>query len=110
MVMTKEKFYIKTRGVRLTAEVANEGGIKRVYNSTSDMDFMSKESMDEWVSSLYDKDVEAVIVESALKFVGNKPVYISSCIVFHTQEMCNVYFVRNNKEYGQNSGFFHLLN
>lgn len=109
--MILEKYYIKTRGIRMDEAEANLYGIKRVYNSTSDLDFMNVDDISAWISGLHDPGKgEAVIVESAFKYVEGVPLYISTCIVFQTVEMCNVFYMKNQKSYKRTDGFSHLLN
>jgi hypothetical protein len=110
MVMILERFYIKTRGIHMTKVEAEHHGIRRVYNATSDIDYMDEAGMRSWSEGLYEKDREAVLIESALRFIEGVPIYISSCIVFNSLEMCNVYFMKNTKTYKHTDGFFHLLN
>lgn len=106
-----EKFHIKTRGIRLSDRDAEEFGIRRIYNYVSDMDFVNQESMKEWASGLYDRRAgESVIIESAIKMVEGVPLYVSSCIVFRSVEMSNVFYMKNKESYKRTEGFLHLFN
>lgn len=106
-----EKYYIKTRGIRISRKKADEYGIRRVYNYTSDVDFMTKADLKGWIGGLYSKGRgEATIVESALKYISGVPIYISTCIVFRNLEMCNVFYLKNYRDYSNCTGFLHLHN
>lgn len=106
-----ERYYMKTRGKRFNQEEANLLGIKRVYNYTSDLDFMDRGHTEEWSEGLYDKTKgEAVIIESAIREVHGGQLYVMSCIVFYTLEQCNLYYVRNQGTFKHIEGFHHLLN
>lgn len=110
-LMLVEKYYIKSRGIHMEEDAAKAIGIKRVYNWTSHMDFMHEEEVPKWVSGLYDKNQgEAILIESALRYVDGQPLYVSTCIVFLTAEMCNVFYMKNITHYKKTDGFFHLLN
>ena len=111
VAMIIEKYYIKTRGIRLSKEEADKFGIKRVYNQTSHIDFMNSDSVESWSSSLFNKNNgEACMVESALRSVKGFDIYVSSCIVFHTMEMCNIFFMKHQERYKAVDGFMHLFN
>lgn len=106
-----ERYYIKTRGRRFEKSVADLLGIKRIYNYTSDIDYMDTENLQAWSSGLYNADKgEAIIIESALREVNGVNLYVMSCIVFHTAEQSNIFFIRNRGTYTQTDGFLHLYN
>jgi hypothetical protein len=108
-VMVRDKYYIKTRGVRMSSDDAAAVGIVRVYNYTSDIDFIG---FDMLVSGIGGCDIEreSVLVESAIKFVGGVPLYVSTCIVFRSVEMCNIFYIKNRAGYKASNGFHHLFN
>jgi hypothetical protein len=106
-----ELYYVKTRGIRYTEQEASDHGIKRVYNYTSELEFMNDEDIDGWVKGLYDpRHSEAVLVESAIKTINGVPLYIMTCIVFMSIEGCNLYYLRYQSDFKENKGFAHLLN
>lgn len=106
-----DRYYIKSRNIRISREDAILLGIKRVYNYTSDMDYMDDEATSKWSSGLYDPSKgESIIIENALKEVNGGMLYIMSCIVFYTLEQCNIYYIRNKDQFKVTDGFFHLLN
>jgi N-acetylglutamate synthase-like GNAT family acetyltransferase len=108
---TMERYYIKTRGLKLSKEDADKYGIRRVYNYTSDMEFMGYVDQKMWSEGLKRKgSIESVLVESAMKSVGEGTLYVSTCIIFHTIEMANIFFITNSKGYGKSQGFLHLMN
>ena len=111
-IMQLPRYYIKTRGIQLSDRDAVDHGIKRIYNYTSSVDYMDDVAISGWVSGLADaKAGEAILVENAFKFVGDIPVYVSTCIVFHTVEQCNVYYMRYRDVYKDSKdGFICLWN
>jgi hypothetical protein len=111
LMVKMEKYYMKTRGLRIDQGKANLMGIKRIYNYTSDIDFMDSENLEAWSNGLFNSAKgEAIIIESALKEVHGVSLYVMSCIVFYTIEQSNVYYLRNIKTFKQVDGFLHLLN
>lgn len=105
------RYYIKSRGIKMEEDAATAIGIKRVYNWTSHMDFMHTDQIPAWVDGLYNKESgEAVLIESALRYIEGSPLYVSTCIVFMTSEMCNLFYIKNLSIYKESDGFFHLLN
>ena len=110
-MVTFDRYYIKSRGVRFSREEATLHGIKRIYNYTSDIDYMDEDRTYEWSSGLYDSSKgEAILIENALKDVEGTMLYVMSCIVFYTVEQCNLYFIRNKEQFRVIDGFYHLLN
>lgn len=108
---TGEKYFIKTRGITLADSVALSSGIKRVYNYTSDINFMHDDDVSRWVAGLVvPGQGEAVIVEKAIKVISGTPLFVSSCIVFNSIESCNVFYMKNLVSYHQTKGFDHLYN
>jgi hypothetical protein len=105
-----EKYYIKTRDLRLKEEDALQWGIRRIYNYTSDMDFMNHMDMKAWSGGLKMSGEEVVLIESAVKFVEGVPLYVSTGIVFRSVEMSNIFYMKNLKSYHDSKGFFTLLN
>lgn len=106
-----DKYYIKTRGIRLDPVEAIAIGIRRIYNVTSDINFMDTFDLRSWGLKKRRSGVdEAVIIESAIKIVDGVPLYVSTCIVFNSLEMCNIFYMKNKKSYNLVSGFFHLYN
>ena len=111
MTVKMEKYYMKTRGLRIDQSGANLMGIKRIYNYTSDIDFMDSENIEAWSNGLFDsRKGEAVIIESALKEVHGVSLYVMSCIVFYSVEQSNVYYLRNIKTFKHIEGFLHIFN
>ena len=93
-----ERYYIKTRGLRLSKGDADKYGIRRVYNYTSDMEFMGCIDQREWSEGLKKRgSIESVLVESAMKSVGEGTLYVSTCIIFHTIEMANIFYITNSR-------------
>ena len=111
-VMQLPRYYIKTRNIELSDQQAFDHGIKRVYNYTSCIDYMDEGAISGWVSGLADvKSGEAILVENAFKFVGSTPLYVSTCIVFHNVEQCNIYYMRYRDAYKDSKdGFVCLWN
>ncbi len=106
-----EKYYIKTRGVRLMEGEAVGYGIRRVYNYTSSMEFMGDIDLKMWAEGLKQRgNGESVIVESAVKEVEGGMIYVSSCIIFRNLEMCNLFYLKNRWGYRNVEGFIHLYN
>jgi hypothetical protein len=106
-----ERYYIKTRDVVLDRVDAERYGIRRVYNYTSCMEFMGVIDLEKWGNGLKrGGSEEAIIIESAVKEVNGEPLYISSCIVFHTVEMSNIYYMKCMRGYKHVEGFYHLYN
>jgi len=106
-----ERYYIKSRDYSMSDAEASAHGIKRVYNYTSDLDYMDQGRLQEWSSGLYNAGKgEAVLIESALRYVAGGQVYVMSCIVFYTIEQCNMYYIRNMDQFKVTDGFYHLLN
>lgn len=106
-----DRYYIKTRGIRFSKEDVTLHGIKRIYNYTSDIDYMDEDRLVEWSGGLYDSiKGEAILIENAFKDVEGTMLYVMSCIVFYTVEQCNVYFIRNKEQFKVVDGFYHLLN
>jgi len=92
-------------------EQAEAFGIRRVYNQTSDIDYMHIDDIDTWINGLVNrKDGEACLVENALKNVEGNALYITTCIVFVSQEFCNMYFLRHKDLYKDIIGFGTLMN
>jgi hypothetical protein len=111
MVMKIDRYYIKSRGIKMDESEARTIGIKRVYNWTSHIDYMHEDEVPVWTKGLYDEGAgEAILIESALRYVEGNPLYVSTCIVFLTVEMCNVFYIKNQKSYKKTDGFSHLLN
>jgi hypothetical protein len=105
-----EKYYIKTRDLHLKREEAMQYGIRRVYNYTSEMEFMGHLDMRVWSNGLKRSETEVVLIESAIKFIEGVPLYVSTGIVFQTQEMSNIFYIKNLKSYHDSKGFFTILN
>ena len=106
-----ERYYIKTRGRKIGKSEADVLGIKRVYNYTSDVDYMDMAGLERWSSGLYDSDKgEGIIIESAFREIEGVQLYIMSCIVFFTVEQCNLYYIRYQDQFKLIDGFSHLLN
>lgn len=109
--MSLERFYMKTRNLKYSNDTADSMGIKRIYNYTSDIDFVDDSGYKKWIDGLYRQDEgEAVIVESAMKVVNGIPLFVASCVVFYSVEHCNVYFLKNIGDFRMYNGFSHLLN
>jgi hypothetical protein len=106
-----ERYHVKTRGRHYEKSYADAVGIKRVYNYTSDIDYMDRDSLDRWVEGLYNGERgEAIIVESALREVEGVQLYVMTCIVFFSVEQCNLYYIRHSGEFKLMDGFLHLMN
>jgi hypothetical protein len=111
MVMRIERFYIKSRGLRMEGAEAMALGIKRVYNQTSDIDYMNVDQIGIWVDGLVNRDAgEACLVESAFKYVEGVPLYVTTCIVFVSTEFCNLFYMKHQGLYKETLGFSSLLN
>jgi hypothetical protein len=109
--MKIERYYMKTRDLRYEEGTALLLGIKRIYNYTSDIDYMDDDHLREWSHGLYRPGRgEAVLVESALREIEGTQLYVMSCIVFHNIESCNLYFFRHQKSFRKLEGFYHLYN
>ena len=109
--MKLEKFYMKTRDKHYSECDAKALGIRRIYNQTSDMDYMASSDVKDWCGNLYKPSKgESVIVESALREVNGVNLYVTSCIVFYNVESCNLYFIRHRKSFQMLDGFGHLFN
>lgn len=110
-MMKIERFHIKSRSIKLSQAEADFMGVKRVYNWTSHIDYMHEDQVEQWTNGLHNKEIgERILVESAMREIEGQMLYISTCIVFFTEEGCNVFYIKNQKNYKQTDGFLHLLN
>lgn len=106
-----DRYYIKTRDLRLKEEEAKGFGIRQVYNFTSDIDFMGTDTLKTWADGLYDKSIrETVIIESSFKVINGVPLYVCTCIVFISLEFSNMFYFRCLSNYKRYEGFLHLYN
>lgn len=109
--MRLERYYIKSRGLRLEEADARVMGIRRVYNQTSHIDHMNVDQIGIWVDGLVDrKGGEACLVESAFKYIEGVPLYVTTCIVFVSTEFCHLFYLKNQERYKETLGFSQLLN
>ena len=109
--MKLERYYMKTRGLHYLEIEAVALGIRRIYNYTSDIEYMDRDDARSWSKNHFEPAKgEAVLIESAIREVSGVPLFIMSCIVFHNIESCNLYFYRHRASFRQLEGFYHLYN
>ena len=112
-MVAADKFYIKSRDLRLTHQEADMMGIKRVWNYVCDLDYVDEADIERWSRGLFDPARgESILVESVTRgvFGGSRDIHVTTCIVFYSVESSNIFFMKNKGTYSKADGFLHLYN